>query len=264
MLGKLWTRFLLNANIAGKLLAVRMTRWTGKSKVNIHPKNLARPVSADWYMEHVPAGSHVLDVGCGSGTHAVACAAVNARVEAFDYSEKNLAVSREVCREHGDRISLYKGDAEKTWAVKPGVYDVVLLLDILEHLHNRSGALEETKRVLKPGGTAILSLPKVDTRWKERQKRYGLPHYTDPDHKIEYTDETLREEFERAGLEIVWGPDPIVYDTPLAGWIDMVGGISLTLYRRLIKWKRDMALKHPDQSIGYRLVVRKNGAARLT
>lgn len=254
-LSSLWTLLQLHANNGGKILSVHLTKWTGKSRVKIHPKNIARPEGSDWYAEHVPSGARVLDVGCGSGTHAKACSARGAEVDGFDYSDRNLKVAREVCRSVG-AVRMFKMNAEHPWALDDGSFDVVLLLDVLEHLVRRQEVLAEAKRVLRPGGTMIISLPKVDTRWKRRLRAAGLFYYTDRDHKIEYTDETLRDEIEKAGLEIIWGPEPIVYDTPLAGWIDMVGGISLSAYRRLSRWKRQMALDHPEESIGYRLVAR--------
>lgn len=251
----LWTLFLLRANNAGKILSVHLTKWTGKSRVKIHPKNLARPESSDWYAEHVSSGARVLDVGCGTGAHAVACSARGAEVDGFDYSDRNLKLARTVCRDVS-AVRLFKMNAESRWALKSGCFDVILLLDVLEHLNRRQKVLAEAKRALRPGGHILLSLPKVDTRWKRRLRAAGLFYYTDRDHKVEYTDETLREEIVRAGLEITWGPEPIVYDTPLAGWIDLAGGFSLALYRRWSRWKREMALRHPEESIGYRLVVK--------
>jgi hypothetical protein len=47
-----------------------------------------------------------------------------------------------------------------------------------------------------------------------------------------------------------------VYDTPWAGVIDAVGGLSLGLYARLGRWKRDVALARPGESTGFRVVAR--------
>jgi hypothetical protein len=48
-----------------------------------------------------------------------------------------------------------------------------------------------------------------------------------------------------------------VLDTPWAGAIDAVGGLSLGLYHRLSRWKRTAALRHPENSTGFRVVARK-------
>jgi hypothetical protein len=49
---------------------------------------------------------------------------------------------------------------------------------------------------------------------------------------------------------------PVVYDTPWAGMIDAVGGLSLGLYARLSRWKREVALARPIESTGFRVVAR--------
>jgi len=47
---------------------------------------------------------------------------------------------------------------------------------------------------------------------------------------------------------------PVVYDTPWAGLIDAIGGVSLRLYARLHRWKREAALRHPEESTGFQVV----------
>jgi hypothetical protein len=77
------------------------------------------------------------------------------------------------------------------------------------------------------------------------------------DHKIEYTSAEFLSELETAGF-VVDGPlGPVVYDTPWAGLIDAVGGLSLTLYARLARWKRERALAEPRESTGFRAIARK-------
>jgi len=49
---------------------------------------------------------------------------------------------------------------------------------------------------------------------------------------------------------------PVVYDTPWAGVIDALGGVSLRLYARLSRWKREAALARPGESTGFRVVAR--------
>jgi hypothetical protein len=49
---------------------------------------------------------------------------------------------------------------------------------------------------------------------------------------------------------------PVVYDTPWAGLIDALGGVSLRLYARLSRWKREVAVICPEESTGFRVVAR--------
>src|SRR5437899_502286 len=78
----------------------------------------------------------------------------------------------------------------------------------------------------------------------------GLCSYSDPDHKIEYTLEELQAELARNGFRIVH-LHPTVYDTPLIGVIDLVGGISLGLYRRLTEARRRLARRYPEENAGF-------------
>jgi ubiquinone/menaquinone biosynthesis C-methylase UbiE len=41
-------------------------------------------------------------------------------------------------------------------------YDLVFLIEVLEHVHNPQKALSEIYRVLKPGGTLIFSVPFIN------------------------------------------------------------------------------------------------------
>ena len=50
---------------------------------------------------------------------------------------------------------------------------------------------------------------------------------------------------------------PVVLDTPWAGAIDTLGGLSLGLYDRLSRWKREAALRRPEENTGFRVVARK-------
>ena len=60
-------------------------------------------------------------------------------------------------------------------------YDVVLLLEVLEHVPNPSKVVAEIYRILKPGGTLILSVPHLSRLHEEpydfyRYTKYGLTH----------------------------------------------------------------------------------------
>jgi len=44
-------------------------------------------------------------------------------------------------------------------------YDLVLMLDVLEHIEDAAGALGNLRRLLKPGGHAILTVPALQSLW---------------------------------------------------------------------------------------------------
>jgi SAM-dependent methyltransferase len=69
-------------------------------------------------------------------------------------------------------------------SVKDGEFDTVICCDVLEHVSNDLQALQEIRRVLRPGGWAILTVPQKDspattdedptvTSEKDREQRFG-------------------------------------------------------------------------------------------
>ena len=82
----------------------------------------------------------------------------------------------------------------------------------------------------------------------------GLPSFSDPDHKIEYTLTELEEELVSAGFRIE-SCSPVVYDTPWYGVIDFLGGLTLTVYGKLVPWKSRAAAEAPEESNGFRVVA---------
>lgn len=254
-----WLRAVVHLNARLKSAAVRLTRITGKSRVPIHPKHL---VNADaqqhWYLDYVEPEMHMLDVGCGNGMHGIRAVSRNAMVVGIDYDLRHLQTGRALSAERGvTTISFSLSNAEQALPFKAGQFHLVLLLDVIEHLHKRVELLREIHRVLRPGGTLLVSAPNRDTSWKRRLRAAGLPYYSDPDHKIEYTWDELQAELAAGGFELEGQPRVIVCDTPWAGLFDFVGGFSLSAYKRLTTWKATRAQHHPQETTGWRVVCRK-------
>lgn len=253
--GAVWV--IWQADTWSTILSSRLVKWTGKSRHAIHPKHFLHTDWQHWYLPYIARDAVVLDIGCANGMHTLTCAAHCDTIYGFDYNPKQLAIARAKAAEAGlSNVQFAEGNVETHWKFADGAFDTVLFLDVLEHLHERDRVMDEVYRVLKPGGLLLLSIPQRDTRWKQLRGSVGLPTMADPDHKFEYTRQDVEEMLARTGftaLEIT----PTVYDTPIAGWIDLVGGLSLGLYGRLAQWKRDAALHHPAEATGFRIVAHK-------
>jgi hypothetical protein len=74
---------------------------------------------------------------------------------------------------------------------------------------------------------------------------------------VEYAREEFLAELRAGGFEVKGDLMPVVYDTPWAGVIDALGGLSLGLYARLSRWKREVALRMPHESTGFQAVAVK-------
>jgi SAM-dependent methyltransferase len=245
-------------NRRGKSAAVRLVRYTGKSPHFIHPKHLVETPGHDWYVAHLGPGDVVLDVGCANGAHTLKAAARVKRVVGMDYDLGQLRVATESARARGlGNLQVFAWDLARPFPFPDAAFDAALFLDVIEHLDGRQPVLREIRRVLKSGGRLLVSGPNRESRWRDRLRRAGLFAFQDADHKVEYTRGEFLAELEAAGF-VVEGPlEPVVYDTPWAGLIDAVGGLSLGVYARLAWWRRRRALAEPSESTGFRALCRK-------
>ncbi len=196
----------------------------------------------------------VLDIGCHNGQRDFKLAPYVEHITAFDYDETMLAQARAWGTQNGvTNIEFLELSAEEKLPFPDHSFDKILFLDVLEHLYNREQIMRECRRVLKPGGKMIVTIPNTETTWKKFQRSAGMNSFSDPDHKIEYSEQEIRAVHKEAGFTIV-EVHPIVYDFPLNGLIDFTGGINLWLYRHLAAWRRDAVKQHPEETIGFMVI----------
>lgn len=129
--------------------------WVERSEKLRHASAVRSKVA----LELVPpmSGGKVLDVGCGEGTMLceVARKANGASLFGFDISE--LAARK--AAEKG--LPAMVADAEAGLPFKDNSFDLVICSEVLEHLFDPERALEEIRRVLKPTGRLIVSVPNM-------------------------------------------------------------------------------------------------------
>jgi SAM-dependent methyltransferase len=104
----------------------------------------------------VGPGLDVLDAGCGRGEVLLECARRGATVAGIDYSEAAVELSRETLAAV-DGADVRRGDVmDLPWP--EGSFDRVLFGDVIEHLEaeQAEAGLEELRRVLRPGGIALV------------------------------------------------------------------------------------------------------------
>ena len=120
-----------------KSASVRMTKWTGKSSVYIHPKHLVKAEDKHtWVTDSLHRTDRVLDIGCGTLAHSLRAAARTAYVTSFDYDIELLRRNQQqIAEKHIDNIGLFQGSAEATLPFANQSFDKVIFLDVLEHLH---------------------------------------------------------------------------------------------------------------------------------
>jgi S-adenosylmethionine-dependent methyltransferase len=104
-----------------------------------------------------PAPADVLDCGGGPGRYAIQLAQRGYAVTLFDLSPENLAYARGQAQAAGVTLQAYDlGDATDLGRYGDESFEAVLLMGPLYHLlevEQRQQALQEARRVLRPGGT---------------------------------------------------------------------------------------------------------------
>lgn len=131
-------------------------------------------------------GMKVADLGAGVGDSALAAAHVvgeTGHVYAVDIQQDLLKRVRDAAHERGLRnVSTIWGDFEKLGGttLKDHTLDAIILSNTLFQLEHREGALEEIRRVLKPGGRLLV----VD--WAGSYSGMGpAPDHVVPEHAAE-------------------------------------------------------------------------------
>jgi 2-polyprenyl-3-methyl-5-hydroxy-6-metoxy-1,4-benzoquinol methylase len=104
-------------------------------------------------------GDALLEVGCGSGSLAVAAAARGCRVAATDLSMRWVVLARKRLAEEGlDGMTLVCSSAEQP-PFPPESFDVVVASDVVEHVSSQHDFVAASARVLRPGGLLFLATP---------------------------------------------------------------------------------------------------------
>jgi len=151
-------------------------------------------------------GDRVLDMGCGAGRHAFEAYRRGADVVAFDQDADELAKVSDLfhaMRQAGEVPEGAEADVKQGDALQlpfaDGEFDRVVAAEVLEHIPADITAIEELARVLRPGGTLAVSVP----RWFPEVVSWKLSdeyHQVEGGHIRIYTDKELVDKVTRAGL----------------------------------------------------------------
>jgi 2-polyprenyl-3-methyl-5-hydroxy-6-metoxy-1,4-benzoquinol methylase len=236
---------------------MHLVQLTGKSRYPIHPKHLIK-IERSWYLGKIKPTDKVLDLGCNNGQHTLKIAKKCRKIIGLDQDERQLTIAVNSASERGIKNVIFrKQNLEKKLNFSDRLFDKVIFLDVLEHLVNRRQILLEIKRVLKPRGLVFIAIPNSQTSWKKLQRRAGINSFADPDHKIEYTAAAAKKQLTDLGFKIL-SFQPVTFDSPWVGFFDLLGGISLTIYSRIARFKRLKAQKYPQESTGFRIIAEAN------
>jgi 2-polyprenyl-3-methyl-5-hydroxy-6-metoxy-1,4-benzoquinol methylase len=106
-------------------------------------------------LDHVRPGERVLDVGCGEGVFASLLARAGASVVGVDVAREPL---RRAHAAH-PQLDLRLIDGEGEWGIEDSSFDVVWAGEVIEHVADTAAWLSQVRRVLRSGGTLLLTTP---------------------------------------------------------------------------------------------------------
>lgn len=144
---------------------------------------------------------NVLDAGCGQGVFSFALARrlPNGVITGMDIDQGLVDRNRRIAARCGLGNCRFEC-SDLTRLESPEQYDLVLSVDMLEHLADDEDILRRFLRVLTPGGDLILHVPAYSRRWLF----WGWKTNFDIDGHVRpgYVKEALEEKIRRAGFRI--------------------------------------------------------------
>lgn len=132
-------------------------RWWDPNS-EFKPLHDINPLRVDWIDRSIGLkGKNIIDVGCGGGLLSEGMAARGATVTGIDLSEKALGVARLHLFESGHKVDYRLVSAEEYAKEKPGHFDVVTCLEMLEHVPDPASVVKACAHLTKPGGQVVFS-----------------------------------------------------------------------------------------------------------
>ncbi len=146
-------------------------------------------------------GKEVLEVGCGNGNFTALLAQKCPRVMAVDLNEEYVKAAKSRLKKHPGVEVLVADATEIQWERS---FDLVIMLDVLEHIEDDVQMLRQLKDCLKPGGKLVVKVPALEWLYSPMDKAIG--HYR------RYNKKTLNQTFRKAD-----------FSTPLIWYFNLVG-----------------------------------------
>lgn len=130
----------------------RLLSRHGQVEYRVSMKYIEKYIPKDRRAEDIK----ILDIGAGTGRYSVALAEMGYDVTAVELVRYNLGI----LKQKSSRVKAMQGNAMKLSKLGDEQFDVTLLFGPMYHLfgfENKKKALEEAKRVTKPGGVILVA-----------------------------------------------------------------------------------------------------------
>jgi len=157
----------IDPNEVAKFEAMAAEWWDPNGKFK--PLHMLNPCRLDYITSQIAAefgrdlakpkpfaGLRILDIGCGGGLLSEPMARLGATVVGADAAEGNIPVAQVHAEQQGLTID-YRHTAAETLAEAGEQFDVVLNMEVVEHVADPQAFLTACQTLLKPGGLMICS-----------------------------------------------------------------------------------------------------------
>lgn len=114
-----------------------------------------------------------LVVGSGSGEFAALLALAGAKTLAIDIDEPSIRLTDETAKRYGAEVTTQVSHLEDFKSAQ--LFDIVVATDVIEHIEDDRAASENLKRLVKPGGSLIITVPAL--QWLFGLHDESLGHY---------------------------------------------------------------------------------------
>jgi len=135
---------------------------------------------------YAPPNPRILDIGCGTG-------ATTASLRCFGPVVAMDIASQALARARTRRLPVIRSSAQHL-PVRPGCFDLVVALDVFEHLDDDLAAAREVRAALAPGGVLVATVPAYAFLWSSHDVSLG--------HRRRYRRGQLIDLLSRADLEV--------------------------------------------------------------
>ena len=204
-------------------------------------------LTVDYDRLRIGPGSTVIDVGCGAGRHSFEAYRRGADVIAFDQNAEELADVDTMLQAIGQageapesaKAQVVVGDA-LALPYPDEAFDSVIASEVLEHIPDDAAAIAELARVLRPGGTLAVTVP----RWLPERICWLLSdeyHANEGGHVRVYRASRLRSKLESAGLRFTGSHHAHALHSPY-WWLKCAVGVNddenpaVKAYHKLLVW----------------------------
>lgn len=204
-------------------------------------------LTVDYQKLRIGPGTKVIDVGCGAGRHSFEAYRRGADVIAFDQNAEELADVDTMLQAMGQageapksaKAQVVVGDA-LALPYPDGTFDAVIASEILEHIPDDDAAIAELIRVLRPGGTLAVTVP----RWLPERICWLLSdeyHANEGGHIRIYRADELRSKLVAGGLRFTGTRHAHALHSPY-WWLKCAVGMEnsehpvVKAYHRLLVW----------------------------